>query len=338
MNNTGLCQDEYTVLAKSGLALRAKPAINSEKLENVKLFDRVELIELHREQRIEVEGIVGFWVEVNYNGLNGFMFSGYLAPRKYRNDNFEQYIFLDECEDEYDAIENGTEGKLNFTLYDPNLRWFGVIIKQNETIIEEVEMNLEVYTSAIQRMYDRLDEPPSNPLKDSVAQLTLVGNDQVYNFFIGSNLDLNGANVSKRHHDGLKNEIPGKFISPYKPIMTLDLNYLQSEIFIDQEKCVGSYELYLLNNMYQIKYDFEYNGSYKRRIRDHLSYQSPRLIWEGDFNNDSLIDFIFYDSPMEDKCGARGYSVVYISNQDEDNIISYRKYYGINLSSMNYGD
>lgn len=328
-------QRYFTVCAESGLTLRSKADIDSERLQVVPYFHKVESIQLHRDNLVVIDDVKGYWIEVNYNGTVGFMFSGYLIPRDY---GFRQtdlnFVFLDEYEDEHESVENGTEGKLDFTKYDPSLYWYGVKISDDRTIIRKIELKLDIYPNAIQKLHDQGVEGHKTPLQDSVATLTMVTNKDEYNFFIGAKKELE-TTINSRNYEQDTEDAPGIFLQPFQPIRLLSGQNLQSEIVTDREVCNTTYEVFLLNNQYQQISDFNWGGKYKKDIRAHFTYQSPRIVWEGDINNDGINDLMFHVSPMEDKC-VRNYHMIYMSEKAKSGQMNFKPYYGVNLSSMDY--
>ncbi len=98
--------DSLVVIASSGLRLREKADANSKVLAAVPFLTKVKLKDkydtlyemetTYKRKIIEVDGIRGYWVKVQYEQQTGFMFSGFLSsavlPHRLTND----YVLLNE--------------------------------------------------------------------------------------------------------------------------------------------------------------------------------------------------------------------------------------------------
>lgn len=334
-NSSLISQNKYTVFAKSGLSLRAEASINSERLQVVPFRSKVSVHEVHYDKSVVIEGVSGYWVEVNYKDERGFMFSGYLVPRDYYEYEEEgDYVVLDEFEDEYDDVPNGTIGYLDLLKFNDSINWYGVKISDGNVVLKRVELELNVFPQKIQSLYTDMDGFYIHPILDSVASLELIEDSTIYNFFLGTEENLaNWSTAAVLYHDESIDQ-PGKFISPYQPIALLNGDYMQSEIIVDSG-CVARYEIFLLDEIYRKFLGFSWGGDSKRSIEAHMSYQSPRIVCEGDINQDGFSDFLFYVSPMADKC-VRSHHELYISREGDGGQVNYQVHYGVNLSSMDY--
>ncbi len=70
------------VFAPSGLKLRAFPDIDAEVLDIVKFGDQVALVNTFgypKEKEDRIDWIDGHWILVNYDGIVGYLFDGYLS-------------------------------------------------------------------------------------------------------------------------------------------------------------------------------------------------------------------------------------------------------------------
>jgi hypothetical protein len=113
---------KLNVFASSGLKLRAFPNLQSEVIDIVRYGDRVEVLNTFAftdEKADRIDWIDGHWILVEYDGIAGYLFDGYLSPLpfpgseeelcqdgysfaytllKYFNANFERQQVLDSNE------------------------------------------------------------------------------------------------------------------------------------------------------------------------------------------------------------------------------------------------
>lgn len=107
-------KENYYVLIKSGLSLRKKPSINSKKIGTLKYNSQIKIIK-ETEKISTFEEIEDNWVEINYKGKKGYIFSGYLSRvkgpnynirslKKYADSTFKRVgksKFGSKCSDDY---------------------------------------------------------------------------------------------------------------------------------------------------------------------------------------------------------------------------------------------
>ena len=73
----------YYAYAISGLKIREKPAQSSTELGKIKFGDTVHIIETDKTNPIlTIDGLKGKYVLIDYNGIRGYTFSGYLSRLK----------------------------------------------------------------------------------------------------------------------------------------------------------------------------------------------------------------------------------------------------------------
>ena len=113
---------KLNVFASSGLKLRAFPNLNSEVLDIVRYGDQVEVINtfnFSEDKADRIEWMDGHWIMVEYDGIAGYLFDGYLSTlpfpgsedeicqdgysfaytlTKYFESNFARYEVLDSSE------------------------------------------------------------------------------------------------------------------------------------------------------------------------------------------------------------------------------------------------
>ncbi len=296
----------YTVVATSGLSMRKSKAINSARLNALSFGEKVEVLALHKKDTIRIDDLVGFWVEIKYKEDTGFAFSSYLFPvalsfQKYAE---EEFVVLDEFEDEFERVENGTYDKLNFNVFDEQRNWYGVKLLADSTVFELLKIKLAFDYLKIQALHDKSLERGS---LNNFIKLNPQTN-KVYNFFIGSYGTLPNAIKSSIYKDcsnkhGASNI--GRFIYPYerKRLSFKTAYALDAHIVLDSLNYTMSYLLQLkkLNENFNVDIQKE-NYYYNSSVEKHSTYKSPRLLWSGDLNSDSIPDFIFYTNIMDDKC------------------------------------
>lgn len=133
--------DTLTITAKSGLNMRDSASIISNKLSKIQFGEKVIAKNLPK-NRDEFDGITGSWIEIEYNGEKGYVFSGFVTKAKipkydreiYCNYNaptwWEELIRLN-----VDSIQ--CKGKRRYKGFDPD-KGGGISeweLYSNETII-----------------------------------------------------------------------------------------------------------------------------------------------------------------------------------------------------------
>lgn len=86
-----------SVIAPSGLCLRAAPGKDSKLLDILEMGDQVRVINSSEitTQKDKIEWTTGSWILVDYNGVEGYVFDGYLTTLPIPTDNYEKSYSLD---------------------------------------------------------------------------------------------------------------------------------------------------------------------------------------------------------------------------------------------------
>lgn len=327
----------YTVVAKSGLSLRAEKKLNSERISVIEFGEKVRLKQLHKQDRISVEGIDGFWIEVSIDKFTGYMFSGFLYPGELyfinEDDKLEEILIIDEYQQEYEFVKNGVYDKLHFRFFDPHRKWYGVKILSKSTLFQKINLELEINYSIIQEMHD---EKIKVETFDLLSVINLNPNTtEKYNFFIGTKSDL-PSEIHSNIHSQDQTNTTGKFLYPYQEEeFFINSNYLLKPIIIIDSTNYKNY--YLLEVIHKYNRSSSSIGRkdyfFNSYVEQHCNYQSPRIIWSGDLNKDELPELILFTSIMEDKCGEP-WNSLFIS-EVKNGEIKYKKLKtGINISSF----
>lgn len=74
-----LLAQDYYALSKNGLNLRKSPSDKSEILDVVPYNTKVSILEKNASEKFKVNGFSGTYVKINYKGIEGYIFSGFLS-------------------------------------------------------------------------------------------------------------------------------------------------------------------------------------------------------------------------------------------------------------------
>lgn len=120
----------FTVLAPSGLNLRAGADANATKIVTVPYGETVTLMAAAATNDMTVDGLSGGMAKVDYQGKSGYMFSGYLSPISVatEDEDLEQFlarvrgegqeVYYEEIKRDYDGYY---QSEYNYTF--PHLSW-----------------------------------------------------------------------------------------------------------------------------------------------------------------------------------------------------------------------
>lgn len=130
-----------TVMAEKGLNLRDKPSAKGKKVIQIPMGGRVKVISKKETKPETIDGIKGFWIEVNYQTWKGYVFDGFLSrlPSPPRNcKSLKDYLTKSYGSSKLETIAMGdyegrsayrynqsilymTEGGDSFDLYFPEI-------------------------------------------------------------------------------------------------------------------------------------------------------------------------------------------------------------------------
>lgn len=123
--------EELYVLAPSGLTLRAMPNKNAQSLTIVEYGSRV-IVLSQPESKVheQIEWVEGKWLLVEYDGIQGYMFDGYLSNLDLPTYDFEftqsdmeltyPLISWTECKYDIENVDTLTKGNINVLKYNYN--------------------------------------------------------------------------------------------------------------------------------------------------------------------------------------------------------------------------
>jgi len=336
----------YTVVAKSGLSLREEMNINSKKIDVAPFKAQVEVYGLHREEKLIVENVEGFWVHAKFGDKTGYMFSGYLFPGNFFYPEIRTpkptYATLDEFGPDFLPGENGNYELLNFIYFDNYENWYGIKIDEFETTLTKISINYKIIPQRIQPYYDSLGNNEefywdfSKPLPIDFEITPL----DTFDFFVGSDSNLSPKSSSFVYFKE-SNEEFGKFLYPWQTLAINNTNYyIEAKGEINEttgqdlkQEIIYSFTLNnsITNTIINIPTSYE---SINTNIDFHVDSKSPKIIWSGDINNDKIPDLIIEPSITFEGC-IEVSNLLLISFLDEKNNIKLVPSGGINFNSIN---
>lgn len=319
----------YTVIAKSGLSLRAEKSLSSERLAVLTFGEKVIPKTLLWQEKLTVEEIDGFWISVSYKNIEGYMFSGFLFPGEVHcgikgKENNEEFIFMyeffHEIEDESPVI--------SYRNYDPLRKWYGVNFHEDKTTFEPITFKYNIDYKANQMIYDdwikgehELPFPYYWDTKfNQVSDFKPIPEKQ-FHFFIGTKASLPKSIPSNFLYDFEKNLPRNKFLDVGENwSFQLDGYNLTFETNPDSLSLNEGYFLKVnLNSKNSSTSQLLYKGFKSQGHRNKI-YFTPSIEWLGDLNQDGIPDILTSEYNMSDGCGGETTGKFFISNLEGDKI------------------
>ncbi|MBC6993350.1 SH3 domain-containing protein [Neolewinella lacunae] len=314
----------YTVVAKSGLNVRAEKSLESKKVGGLPFQAEVEVIPgAGNEEEISIDGRPGKWVKVRYRNIQGYVFSGYLKRGKL-------YIPSGEINNGYRILNLGT--RCTAINYDPALIWYTFRIVSGESGCEAelkrsnltIDYDVDESTFADGMHYQAAGEFVS--VMDSVNKGGIVAIGVPAEIENPSGELLDCSDFTGKGLGGV-----GKFIYPYENYLYYEKGhqrfYLCARELASIEYSTSIKKEYLLINAMHDPHVGDEEEMKRKNIgaklhwKNLISYQygnhqGPRLIWKGDVNNDGFPDCIFYTPNMSESCGGSSWFSLLVSKKN----------------------
>lgn len=295
-------QEYFTVMAASGLNLRATPGVKGKKLGVLPYGTLVETVDDETSALQEtIEGKPGAWLKITSKGKTGFLFSGFLAQG-------ELIVPSTRINKDYRILEPGFH--CSAANYDPALNWYALVRNSGKLRLQKAQIIIKTPEEFSQKDREEiLDCTECYRLKVE-SDIT----DSVF-FYLGSSKQIpEGGLFSEfqgehwNYSGGARFLYPEQEASTYLPPYQYLFRAFEG-ITLNPKNPVG------YDRKYQLTFSMQHNREIKsfdlsealglsRDSHTHSQYQTPQLIWWGDINQDGLLDFIWYSHTMTDSCGV----------------------------------
>lgn len=152
-----------SVYAYSGLKLRMTPSLQGETMTVIPFGQKVKLVSYVEKNAETIEWMTGSWIEVSYDEMQGYIFSGFTSELPIPLENFERsqndldltYPILAWAEYHFDEIDTPdtleTQGLIKMTQYMIN----GVTLTRTNTKYN-FKVSLEMEDKSIEEVYNLL--------------------------------------------------------------------------------------------------------------------------------------------------------------------------------------
>lgn len=264
-------EEQMRVISKTGLELKSGAKEESKTLLAVPYWTKVDVC-TDIEKVDTVRTTFGNWRRVSYNGINGYMFDG----------------FLTETDTTYETPKDVRimyEGSLCATLnFDPNLYWYGIYRTKTADSLKKVDIE-----------FNKLNFESMEEMEGGVILIRTNLSDKMTSMLlIGSNKPLPEKIVSYNVQIVPNTLYPGqrKTVYTWNTIHrygnNLDLNAIGTFKDSQYGPILENYQLRLTNMQ----------DNYKTQdISDEFSFKGESgmvsLIWFGDIDNDNKVDLLF---------------------------------------------
>ncbi|PKP48270.1 MAG: hypothetical protein CVT94_08885 [Bacteroidetes bacterium HGW-Bacteroidetes-11] len=263
---------QMRIISKTGLELKSGAEEDSITLITVPYWAKVDVC-LDIEKADTVNSTFGDWRKVNYNGLNGYMFDGFLT---------ETYTSYETPKDIRIMVEGYLCAPLNF---DPTLFWYGIYRTKTADSLIRVDIEFNKLN------FERMEE-----MEGGIILIRTNLSDKMKSMLlIGSNKPLSEKIVSYNNNPIDPHTLyPGqrKTVYTWNSIQrygnALNLNAIGT--FKDSQHGV------VLEN-YQLRLTNIQDNHKTQDISDNFSFKGEsgmvRLIWFGDIDDDNKVDLLF---------------------------------------------
>lgn len=322
---------EYSIMAVSGLNLREKPDLASKRLATLPFGANVMATNEHllennpnSEIEIEIEGVKGHWLHIEYKGFKGYVFSGFTQRGHDRIVPSQGNLNKD-----YRLMREGYHCGLNSINYSADLYWYALIIDEGDSRLEKVNISIKMSGQFSELEWE--EATGGDGLENLVKVETDIGAKSF--LLIGSKDKLESSGAANLFFpiQSRDQEVPGlgRFIYPEQKIPLYNRSFLHEVGAVEQIIQDSSGENF--RREYNIHYEIRGNFKAKADLSDelgltdpakrHALYQTPLLVWAGDLNNDGLLDLIFSSHTMADHCGVTWGHQLFVTNRDANTVI-----------------
>lgn len=252
------------------LTIRAEPNLSSKKLGMVAMGQLVKIVKNSVGKRTMINGIYAYWAEVEYRGIRGFMYEGFLDRDKISITNEKwrgNYLLL-------------MEGELGGLEYSPGLDWHGIYSRVDGEYLEQVEVNLEYKIN--QEMDDNIFVSTNKEERSRI----LIGTNE--------NLEIGKVGLPMDFFTGATVFSDSYFLTPvFNDDGSVNANYAihASDGFVLSTCYVENYTLSFCEKPSNEKP--KCHQTFKDIVRRVGECNIPKIEWFGDLNGDNLPDFIF---------------------------------------------
>lgn len=272
------------VLSKTGLKLRSGPSQKADVKLSAAYWSLVDLCESEFVHDT-IDGTIGSWWKVLYNGTEGYMFGGYLVQVDSTHSRYKDVRIM------------GERSYCSQVNYDPALNWYGVYRMDGFDTIMRVEIEISL-----------LGEAETMSETGGVGGISVRTNhsDSLWALFlIGSKIPLFESSVRNGRHEG-------KWIFPGQSQDVFVLGGRRNPMYstlIPRDQRPPRISLIALGSVTDVDYcpqmeDYrlilksDQANSFRQNITDHLRFTGecgmPSLYWFGDLDGDKKPDLVFY--------------------------------------------
>lgn len=313
-SSDGLAQNcNFMVIAQSGVNLRQKPEIKSDVITKIPFGDYLvatsDCQQYNLVDAISIDNKQGVWIEVNYKGKQGYVFSAFIMNADYfyikQNDSTDCVILDQIIAGDYSELVVDT---LDYHYFYPGLNWHKVSIGKEKFTISPTVLNFQFNPlchfnsdKEFPLQIKTLDTMKFSFLIGTKKKLPIISKEfQIFNNWIEDELGL-FIYPGKSHH---VNNGCGRLV-------------FKGEIYTIKGDTSMYYDLNLYDNnkRIEIKNKSENLHIFDTYIR-HGIYSVPKLYWQGDLNDDCYPDFFFIIRSMSDNCGSIPYLQFLYSKTD----------------------
>lgn len=325
-------QTDLTVVAVSGLNMREEPSLNSKKICSIPFGTIIQgqnsITDGHE---IELDGLMGKWVQAQYKGLTGFVFSAYIYRGKWvaesKGDINKDFRLLQEgfyCE------------SIN---YSPYLHWYALLQNGTSTILKKVNVSITLYDELDISQLERTGEeaPNGRPFlietdikeksilllgtKRELKKISHVQIPELIDFERSGNKTENSSFTSFAF-------LPNKSLSFQSNSYLYHLKTKETPDSLKKAnwKQKNDWENYSVDGVI-CEVSNEEAGEFTFDFSEDLghpglttflthSFETPKLLWSGDLNGDNIQDFIFKTMDSFDGCGGAEFIQLFLSDLD----------------------